>query len=109
MKERVEKMKANIMILNVMNYDKKDGNGKGTRIGFIFTGKDTFSRDGRVIGYPEQSIFYDGVNVFDKVPIDFICKPIVATLEEVNNPRYPLRSLKTITSIELNGQVVNLL
>ena len=100
-------MKTEIMILNVMNYEKEGQ--VNTRMGFIICAKGSISENDRFIGYGELSQYYKGIDVFEKIKKDMIGKPITANLKELSSPSNPMRSRQVIESIEYNGNLISLL
>lgn len=99
-------MKAQVMLLNVLKYENEKG--KGTRIGLIFCEKDSLQNGEKFKGFNEISLFYD-VDVFDKIPVDFIGRPVTAYITERSSSKNPLRKTQIISSIEYENRSVDLL
>lgn len=99
-------MKVEIMILNKMCYEK-DGVNK-SRLGYIYTGEKAFARSEKFCGYSEQALYTDNDKLFFAVPDDWVGKKVQAFVAEEQNPRNPLKPRKTISSLEKDGQTVNL-
>lgn len=100
-------MKTQIMLLNVLAYDK---NGKkGTRLGLIFAEKESLGSTDKFKGYKEISLFYEGHEVFNKIPIDIIGRPITAYIKEVTDPINPLRKNQVIHCLEDEKRTIDLL
>ena len=100
-------MREKITILNVLCYDK-DGK-KGTRLGFVFTGDDKLSNNDKYKGFTEISCFYEGHDVFNKIALDMIGKPVDVTLKSVADFKNPLNTRNIIDTIVYKGNVITLL
>lgn len=100
-------MKAEIMILNTMIFEK-DGKEK-SRLGYIFVAEDCFSKSEKFRGFGDMSVFSDDRKLFDLIPIEWIGKKVMAYIKEVSIPNNPMRTKKVISAIECNGQTISLL
>lgn len=101
-------MKTQIMILNVLAYEKAETGKKGTRLGLIFAEKDSLTDSDKFKGYNEVSIFYDGHEVFNKVPLEFIGRPVTAYIKEIANPSNPLKKKQIISCLEYENNSIDL-
>lgn len=99
-------MKAQVMLLNVLKYENEKG--KGTRVGIIFCEKDSLQNSEKFKGFSEVSLFYD-VDVFDKIPTDFIGRPVTAYITERSSAKNPLRKSQIISSLEYDNRSIDLL
>lgn len=100
-------MKVEIMILNLMKYEK-DGVEK-SRMGYIFTSKDTMANSDKFKGYSDQSVFFEDKRAIDRIPIEFIGKKSIGYVKDEPNPRNPLQPRKIFCSIECDGKTIDLL
>lgn len=100
-------MQTQIMLLNVLTYEKEGK--KGTRLGFIFAEKDSLGETDKFKGFKEISTYYDGHEVFNKIPLGFIGKPITAFITEKKNPFNPMKSTQVISSLSYENNTVDLL
>ena len=95
-----------IMILNVMRWDKtKEGGKKGTRVSFILSDKQSSSTN--FAGCPVIDQFYDDTNVFNKITDDFILTPLVGNFSIKNNLN-PLKATRILSRIESENASVHL-
>ena len=99
-------MKTQIMLLNVLKYENEKG--KGTRVGLIFCEKDSLQSTEKFKGFSEISLYYD-VDVFDKIPTDFIGRQLTAYIIERSSKTNPLRKSQIISSLEYDNRTVDLL
>lgn len=100
-------MQTQIMLLNVLKYEKD--NKKGTRIGLIFAEKDSLQESDKFKGFKEIGLFYDGHGVFDKIPKEFIGRPVTAYIKEITNPVNPLKKNQIISCIQYENNTIDLL
>lgn len=99
-------MKAQVMLLNVLKYENEKG--KGTRVGLIFCEKDSLQNADKFKGFTEVSLFYD-VEVFDKIPVDFIGRQVTAYIVERSSTKNPLRKSQVIKTLEYDNRTIDLL
>jgi len=99
-------MNVQIMLLNVLKYENEKG--KGTRLGLIFCEKDSLQSTDKFKGFSEVSLFYDA-DVFDKIPADFIGRPVKAYIVERASKSNPLRKNQIISSLEYENRTIDLL
>lgn len=99
-------MKTNVMLLNT-NIFEKDGK-TSTRLGLIFCEKDSLGNSEKFKGFKEISLYYDGAEVFNKIPMDFIGRPVTAYIKEVANPSNPLRKKQIIYCLEYENNSIDL-
>lgn len=102
-------MKTNIMLLNVLAYEKKETGKKGTRLGLIFSEKESLQDTDKFKGFSEISLYYDGHEVFDKIPLSWIGRPLVAYIKDVSSPSNPIRKKQVISSLEYENNTIYLL
>lgn len=102
-------MKVNIMLLNALTYTSKPNGEVMSRVGYIFTDKDTKSNNEKFKGYGEQASFYKGTSVFDKIPFEWMGQKILAHCEDRSYPNNPLETRKIITKLEFDGKIIDLL
>lgn len=100
-------MQTQVMLLNVLKYEKNEK--KGTRIGLIFAEKDSLQETPNFKGYKEIGVFYDGHEVFSKIPKDFIGRPVTAYIKEITNPINPLKKSQIIATLEYENNSIDLL
>ena len=100
-------MKVQVMLLNVLAYEKDEK--KGTRLGLIFCEKDSVQDTVKFKGFTEVSLFYDGHEVFEKIPTDFIGRPVTAYITEKSNARNPFKKTQIISSLEYENNTISLL
>lgn len=100
-------MKTQIMLLNVLAYEKEER--KGTRVGLIFVEKDSLQDSQKFKGFSEINLFYDGHDVFNKIPTSFIGRPVTAYIKEITNPINPMKKRQIISSIEYENNTIDLL
>lgn len=87
-----------IMILNVMRWDKtKEGGKKGTRVSFILSDKQ--SNSANFVGCPVIDQFYEDTNIFNKITDDYILTPLVANFSIKSNMN-PLKATRILSRIE---------
>ena len=108
-KKGEKEMKTNIMLLNVLAYEKKDTGKNGTRLGLIFTEKESLQDTDKFKGFSEISLYYDGHEVFNKIPLNWIGRPITAYIKEVTNPSNPMRKKQVISCLEYENNSIDLL
>lgn len=99
-------MKVQVMLLNVLKYENEKG--KGTRVGLIFCEKDSLQTTDKFKGFSEISLFYDS-DVFEKIPVDFIGRPVTAYIVEKSSSKNPLRKTQVINSLEYENRTIDLL
>lgn len=99
-------MKVQVMLLNVLKYENEKG--KGTRVGLIFCEKDSLQSTDKFKGFSEISLFYE-IDVFDKIPVDFIGRPVTAYIVEKSSTKNPLRKQQIISSLEYDNRIIDLL
>lgn len=102
-------MKTKIMILNVLAYEKKDTGKKGTRLGLIFTNEDSLQDVEKFKGFSEISLFYDGHEVFNKIPSNWIGRHITAYIKDISSPINPMRTKQIISSIQYENDTIDLI
>lgn len=102
-------MKTNILLLNVLAYEKKDTKKKGTRLGLIFTDKDSLQDTEKFKGFSDVSLYYDGHDVFNKIPVSWIGRPLTAYIKEISNRSNPMRKKQVISCIEYENNSIDLL
>lgn len=102
-------MKTNILLLNVLAYEKKDTKKKGTRLGLIFTDKDSLQDAKTFKGFSDVSLYYEGHDVFNKIPVSWIGRPLTAYIKEISNPSNPMRKKQVISCIEYENNSIDLL
>lgn len=102
-------MKTNILLLNVLAYEKKDTKKKGTRLGLIFTDKDSLQDAEKFKGFSDVSLYYEGHDVFNKIPVSWIGRPLTAYIKEISNPSNPMRKKQVISCIEYENNSIDLL
>lgn len=100
-------MKSNVMLLNVLRYEKEGK--KGTRLSLMFTDKESFTNGDKFKGFTAIDIFYNGHEVFEKVPYEWIGKPVIAYSKDVVNPVNPLRKKQVIYCLEHENNSIDLL
>lgn len=102
-------MKTNIMLLNVLAYEKKETGKKGTRLGLIFSEKESLQDTDKFKGFSEISLYYDGHEVFNKIPVSWIGRPLIAYIKEISNPSNPMRKKQVISCLEFENNSIDLL
>ena len=99
-------MKVDLMILNVMKY-QKDGESK-SRLGYIIIEPTAFVDSEKFKGYSELSSYSNDTKFYDLIPIEFIGQRCKAEIVEKSSPQNPLKTYKEIGSIECNGKTIHL-
>jgi len=99
-------MKVDMMILNVMKYNKEGV--AHSRLGYIIIEPTAFVDSEKFKGYSELSAYSDDTRFYDNIPIDFIGQRCKATIIEKSSPRNPLKTYKEIGEIECNGKTIHL-
>lgn len=89
-------------------YEDKTTKELKTRLGYVMSDPSFKQNTEKFKGFAELSAFYDGREIFDKIPVDFYGIPVIATLETRPNPRNPLRETKIIKSIKAGNNVISL-
>lgn len=102
-------MKTNIMLLSVLAYEKKETEKKGTRLGLIFSEKESLQDTDKFKGFSEISLYYDGHEVFNKIPVSWIGRPLIAYIKEISNPSNPMRKKQVISCLEYENNSIDLL
>lgn len=102
-------MKFNIMLLNAMTFTSKKTGEVLSRVGYIFTDKETKTNGLKFKGYGEQCSFYSGTGAFEKVPFEWMGKQVLAHCEDRSYPSNPLETRKVIVKLEFDGKVIDLL
>lgn len=97
-----------ITLTGCLVYEDKTTKELKTRLGYVMADPNFKQNTEKFKGYAELSAFYDGVEIFNKIPVEFFGVPCIATLENKPNPRNPLREVKVIKSIKCGNSVVNL-
>ena len=101
-------MELKITVTSCLVYEDKTTSKIKTRLGYIVADTNFRQDSEKFKGFPDLSIFYDGTDVFNKLPVDWFGIPVIATIENKPNPRNPLRETKVIKSLKLNNNVINL-
>lgn len=101
-------MELKITLTSCLVYQDKTTNQDKTRVGYIVADTSFRQDSEKFKGFPDLSIFYDGTEVFNKLPVDWFGLPVVATIESKPNPRNPLRETKVIKTLKLGSNVINL-
>lgn len=97
------------MLLNVLAYEKKETGKKGTRLALIFSEKESLQDTDKFKGFSEISLFYDGHEVFEKIPINWIGRPLIAYIKDVSSPSNPMRKKQVISCLEYENNSIDLL
>ena len=85
-----------VELLNVIKYQTKD-NRERTMLRFRSIDKDSFSDNSKFKGYSVIESYYDGYDVFDKIPKELFGVRVVINLKRLINPSNPLKqSLKVV-------------
>lgn len=101
-------MELKIELKNVMIYsDKETGNLK-TRLGYNLIDSSMKQITDKFKGFADLAVYYDGDEVFKKIPQEIIGTVVVAIIEEVANVRNPLRKTSIIKGIKVGNSVITL-
>lgn len=101
-------MELKITLTSCLVYQDKITSQDKTRLGYIVADTSFRQNTDKFKGYPDLSIFYDGTEVFNKLPVEWFGVTLLATIENKPNPRNPLRENKVIKSLKLGSNVINL-
>lgn len=86
-------------LINVIKYTTND-NRQRTIIKFISLDKDSISSNDKFKGIAIIENYYDGFQIFDKIPVDLFGKKVLLTLKKSTNPSNPL--LQVFKVIKIN-------
>lgn len=102
-------MDVKIQLNNALLYNDKTSGKAKTRIGYVMFDENYLQFTDKFKGYNELSAFYDGVEVFNKIPNEFFGQVVTAHIDTRPNPGNPLKEYKLITELELDKNVICLL
>ena len=88
-----------VQLLNVVKYKTKDNRDR-TILRFISLDKDKMVNNDKFKGITIIDMYYDGYDVFDKIPFDLVGKRVTVTTEVISNISNPL--LQTLKVIKIN-------
>lgn len=100
-------MKAEIEIINLLKYDSEKA-GKGTRLSFRMLGTQYLSNYKSLKGYEIKDCYFQGHEVYEKVPETFIGAKVVAEIIEDPNNTDPLKAKRIIKSLTCGEETIEL-
>lgn len=101
-------MELKITLTSCLVYEDKTTGKNKTRLGYMVADVSFRQDSEKFKGFPDLSVFYDGTDIFTKLPVDWFGVSVIATIENKPNPRNPLRENKVIKSLKLGNSVINL-
>lgn len=97
-----------IMLTGCLLYEDKETKQQKTRLGYHLMEPSMKQNEKNFKGFTDLGVYYDGSEIYNKLPVEIFGQVVTAIIEEKPNPRNPLRKTSVIKSIKAGSSVIDL-